>query len=136
MRECGTCSACCRWPEIEEIHKPRGVKCGFLEECGYGCQVYGRRPRQCSSYKCAWLQGAGRDADRPDTSGVLIDGRKTPAGNVLVARDLGGRWGRKRKAIANISKDLNLACLLVADDDPERVLALVKKRPEMEKVVG
>lgn len=77
---------------------------------------------------------------------MLIDGRDTPAGHVLVARDLGGHWGRKRKAIANISKDLNLACLLVADDDPERVLAvrgpkrtvatLLAKRPEMEKVVG
>lgn len=99
----------------------------------------------CRDYRCAWIDGAGRAADRPNECGVLIDTRETSGGPVLVARDLGGSTGRKRKAIDRIAEDLDMPCLLVADDDPERVLfvrgprravaALVARRPEMAGLV-
>ncbi len=145
MRECGTCSACCRWPEIPELNKPKGVACPNLESCGFGCTIYFERPKPCSDYKCSWLEGYGGPNDRPDDCGVVVDRRMTEYGPMLVARDLGGPDQPKKKAIKRIARDLNMACFLVDDSDAERILfirgpkgameELLEKHPELRSLV-
>jgi hypothetical protein len=127
VRDCGTCSACCRWPEIPELRKPRGEPCAKLKECGHGCTAYVVRPRSCSEYQCAWSEGYGNAADQPDKCGVLIERRDSQFGDVLVAKDLMEPAGRKRKlkAMRRISRDAGLPVVAVAHDDPERVMFVV-----------
>lgn len=124
LRDCGTCSACCRWPEISALAKPRGVTCSHLDACGYGCTVYALRPQACRSFRCAWIEGHGEARDIPDTSGVFLFRRDSKFGNnVLIAVDLGhGPMRQKKKAIKRISRDSGLLCLLVDKDNPEKIL--------------
>lgn len=135
MRSCGTCSACCRWPEIPALAKPQGETCPRLDACGYGCTQYFERPDLCRRYECAWVQGHGGIGDQPDKAGVLIDLRDSQFGDVLVARDLGGPANKKRRAIRRISEDAGLPCLLVAADDPERVMFVMGPDDVVRKAV-
>lgn len=76
---------------------------------------------------------------------MLIDVRDSQFGDVLIARDLGGKPRPKRRAIDRISEDAGMPCLLVAADDSERVTFvrgpelivsyLIKKHPELEAFV-
>lgn len=123
-RECGTCSACCRWPSIPELSKPRGIACDRLAACGHGCTRYVERPWSCSEYQCSWIEGYGNAGDRPHESGVLIDRRETQFGVMLVARDyhLTAPPEPKMEAIRRISRDLGMVCLLVEHDNPEKIV--------------
>ncbi len=128
MRQCGSCSACCRWPSIEELDKPAKTACPNLEKCGYGCTIYENRPKHCMDYQCSWLRGVGEDRDRPDVSKILIDRRNTQFGQgMLVAKPLHPNAEQSRKgqdAIINAAKEAG-ACLVVDYDDPDRVIGLV-----------
>lgn len=79
MRKCGSCHVCCVIPHQPEIDKKAGVRCPNLDTCGK-CEIYDERPKLCRQYQCAWLEGAGKKADRPDKSGVLVEIRDTQFG--------------------------------------------------------
>ena len=122
MRDCGTCSACCRLPEVLEINKPANTPCQFLCSKGYGCQIYKNRPKPCADYKCCWLMGHGREKDQPNKSDVLIESRDTQFGNLMVAKSLKPNainTTKGRKAIKSIAK--NSICLVTQDGDMNRV---------------
>ncbi len=127
MRRCGTCSACCRWPSVEEIDKPARVPCRHLERQGFRCTIYDERPEACAAYHCTWIRGRGSaidNRDRPDTCGVLIDRRSTQFGVVLVAKSLtpGAAMSPKgKRAIERTTRDEGLP--LVVIDNDERVVA-------------
>lgn len=127
-RTCGTCSACCRWPEVKEISKPQGVPCKFLTSKGYKCSIYSTRPEMCAAYNCAWIEGHGNKNDQPDTSGVLVDWRNTEYGQTLVAKSCkpGGTSSKiGRRAIRNISRDAKVICLVTADDDIKHIVKAI-----------
>lgn len=61
---------CCSIYEIEKFNKPERVPCSHL--CDKGCSIYETRPEDpCRKFKCAWLEGAWKDEDRPDKVGVV-----------------------------------------------------------------
>lgn len=124
-RDCGTCSACCRWPSIPELKKPPREPCWNL--CGgkYGCKIYEHRPKSCSDYECRWLKGCGSEEDRPNICHVLIDKKLTQFGEALVAKSL--RPGaimtdQGKKAISRIAQDANMLCFIVDDNDSYRII--------------
>jgi len=139
VRKCGTCSACCRWPSIEEIDKPARESCRFLAKQGFHCTIYADRPKTCSSYQCTWLRGMGSELDnrdRPDTCGVLIDRRSTQFGVVLVAKSLtpnAAMSPKGKRAIERTTRDEGLPCLVI--DDDERVIGAAGP-PDFMKGVG
>ena len=106
--------------------------------------MYAFRPRECRTYCCAWIEGHGQTQDQPDHSGVLIERRDSQFGDVLIAKDLGGSPGPKRKAIKRIARDANMICLMVDNVNPEKVLfvagprellaTLCEKHPQLRKV--
>ena len=128
-RSCGTCSACCRWPSIDEgdFHKPARTPCQHLAKQGFRCTIYKDRPNACSAYQCTWLRGMGSavdNRDRPDTCGVLIDRRSTQFGVVLVAKSLtpnAAMSPKGRRAIERTTRDEGL--YLVVIDDDEQIIA-------------
>jgi hypothetical protein len=73
-RDCGACSACCRYLPIKqpELDKPTNQKCPHLTS-SVGCKVYSTRPQVCRDWYCGWrmLPQLG-EAWRPDKSGILI----------------------------------------------------------------
>jgi hypothetical protein len=76
-RSCGSCSCCCTVLRVDPLRKLGGVDCVHqaARGCSTGCTIHGRpeRPALCGAYRCAWLQGAFEDADRPDRLGAVLD---------------------------------------------------------------
>ena len=73
-RECGTCTACCKFMPIadEELTKPTNVLCPHCAE-GAGCKVYDRRPATCAEWTCGWkVMRQIPDDWRPNESGLVF----------------------------------------------------------------
>ncbi len=144
-RNCGTCSACCRWPSVVEIDKPAREPCRFLGKKGYRCSIYDNRPKACSAYHCTWIRGMGSEhenRDRPDSCRVLIDRRSTQFGVVLVAKSLtpnAAMSPKGQRAIERTTRDEGLPCLVINDDEqiiaaagpPDFMQEVVRKGPEL-----
>lgn len=138
-RKCGTCSACCRWPSIEELNKPARVPCPHLHRQGFRCTVYADRPEACSAYRCTWLRGMGAEGDRPNRCDVMIDRRSTQFGVVLVAKSLkpgAAMSARGRRAIEGATRDEGLPCLVVDYEDSERVIGVAGPEDFRREVEG
>jgi hypothetical protein len=71
-RGCGACSLCCTVLRVDELRKLGGIACVHQREAG-GCGIYQTRPGICRAYRCLWLSGGLRDADRPDALGAVLD---------------------------------------------------------------
>ena len=82
-RRCGPCSLCCTVLRVDELGKLAGTPCSQLRSEG-GCGIHASRPGICRAYRCAWLEGRFRDADRPDRLGALVDFAPRGAGLELV----------------------------------------------------
>jgi hypothetical protein len=72
-RPCGECSACCTALAVVEIEKEAGTACCHIGQEGKGCSIYPDRPRSCRDFQCLWRIGAGRDDERPDRVGIVLD---------------------------------------------------------------
>jgi hypothetical protein len=74
-RHCGGCTVCCTSLAIPagivaEDAKPAGKPCPKLQ--GGGCGIYGRRPKTCVRFACAWLRDKSWPlAWRPDQCGLM-----------------------------------------------------------------
>lgn len=82
-RACDGCTLCCKVLSIEELRKPKGIWC---EHCSVGveCRIYDRRPRECSSFYCGFLQlGFLSEEWRPSKSKIVLvaelDGKRIAA---------------------------------------------------------
>jgi hypothetical protein len=53
-RTCGTCTLCCRLPEIDELSKPANAWCVNCT-AGQGCSIYDSRPQLCRDFLCSWM---------------------------------------------------------------------------------
>lgn len=75
MRECGSCSMCCRVlpiPSPEEIKKPGNVWCKHWSK-KTKCSIYDSRPEVCKKFFCDWISNdALPDEVRPDKSKVIL----------------------------------------------------------------
>jgi Fe-S-cluster containining protein len=69
-RSCGTCSACCTRPSVEEIGKPENTDCQFHD--GRRCTRYETRPSACREFGCLWLSGSLPKEHRPDRLGIVF----------------------------------------------------------------
>lgn len=71
MSDCGECTECCTVFRIDEIKKPKHVKC---EHCSdKGCGIHLSKPKTCSEYECAYTRSNWNLKLRPDKCGVIID---------------------------------------------------------------
>ena len=54
MRQCGTCTLCCKLMGIGALDKPQGAWCVHCQP-GQGCGIYPDRPQECRNFHCLWL---------------------------------------------------------------------------------
>ena len=89
-RRCSECTVCCTVKGIGELQKPAGQHCPHMAPEGTSCLIYGRHPRSCRGYYCAWRKGFLGADERPDLIGVLFEHGRTvlvPGVRVIVARE-------------------------------------------------
>lgn len=72
MKECGSCTMCCKLTEVPELQKPVNEWCPACE-IGTGCNHYETRPQSCTSFSCDWLLSEMKDDLRPDRCGVVFE---------------------------------------------------------------
>lgn len=53
-RSCGTCTLCCRLPDIDALDKPANDWCTHCT-AARGCAIYDRRPQVCRDFLCLWM---------------------------------------------------------------------------------
>lgn len=93
-RACGTCTLCCRLPEIEEFDKPANAWC---ENCieGRGCAIYADRPQLCRDFLCQWMTDETLGPEwEPSISNMMVY-RQGPQITVLVDPDHAATWTSK-----------------------------------------
>ena len=100
-RRCGGCIECCIALGVAAMDAPEGTKCREAKS-GVGCKIYHspERPKDpCDVYRCGWLIGFGKNADRPDKSGVIFNQHSHPRHgfNILTAHETRrGAAGKRR----------------------------------------
>jgi hypothetical protein len=84
MRECGSCSECCRLLAIDASHapeigpKPAGQWCKHCTQPG--CSVYSSRPQLCADFKCQWLVDERLGEEwKPSRCGMILVWQEQPA---------------------------------------------------------
>ncbi|MGV1769484.1 YkgJ family cysteine cluster protein [Agrobacterium vitis] len=55
VRTCGTCTLCCRLPDIDALAKPANTWCIHCT-AGKGCTIYSERPQLCRDFLCLWMK--------------------------------------------------------------------------------
>jgi hypothetical protein len=66
-RICGSCTLCCKTLGVHALAKPAGSWCRHCDRKGGGCTIHDRRPDECRTFSCAWLEGLlPEESDRPD----------------------------------------------------------------------
>ena len=90
-RSCGSCTLCCRLPDIDLFDKPANEWCRHCI-AGKGCSIYADRPSVCRDFLCLWMLDEGLDAAwEPSRSHMMIY-RQGPQVTVLVDPDHPGIW--------------------------------------------
>lgn len=90
-RSCGTCTLCCRLPDIDLFEKPANVWCRHCVE-DKGCSIYADRPSVCRDFLCLWMTDEALDeAWAPSRSHMMIY-RQGPQITVLVDPDHPDIW--------------------------------------------
>lgn len=93
-RSCGTCTLCCRLPDIDLFDKPANAWCRHCIE-GKGCSIYADRPSVCRDFLCLWMTDeALGEAWEPARSHMMIY-RQGPQITVLVDPDHPDIWRRE-----------------------------------------
>lgn len=90
-RSCGTCTLCCRLPEIEEFSKPANDWCRHCV-AEKGCRIYDDRPQLCRDFLCRYMTDATMpEAWAPEQSHMMVYGQG-PQLTVLVDPDHADIW--------------------------------------------
>jgi uncharacterized protein len=90
-RSCGTCTLCCRLPDIEALDKPANDWCRHCI-AHEGCRIYAERPQLCRDFLCLWMTDPQlAEHWEPASSGVMVyrQGRQV---TVLVDPDRPDAW--------------------------------------------
>ncbi len=82
-RVCGACSMCCTALGITELGKPTWTRCRHQNHHRPGCRRYDRRPTECRTWRCGWLDGFLGEEARPDKLGVLVSVMTTDKHGIL-----------------------------------------------------
>jgi hypothetical protein len=74
VRQCGSCTLCCKLLPVRELEKPGNTRC--IHQSRKGCGIYRKPgfPPSCHLWSCRWLVADDTtDMIRPDRAGYVID---------------------------------------------------------------
>jgi len=139
MRSCGTCNACCTVMGIPEIDKEPHSRCPSLTNrprSTKGCTIYDDRPKSCSVFRCAWLEGLGSKTERPDLIGAVFI-RAADRALIHVHQVTPGKWTDRADSLVNeLTKSVAVVLmegesrrLIGPPDEVNRILASVSAGP-------
>ena len=93
-RSCGTCTLCCRLPEINLFDKPANARCTHCID-GKGCSIYAERPSVCRDFLCLWMTGEELGEEWDPARSHLMIYSQGPQMTVLADPDQPDLWRRE-----------------------------------------
>lgn len=90
-RSCGTCTLCCRLPDIEAFSKPANEWCSNCSKDG-GCSIYEVRPQLCRDFFCLWMTTEALGEEWEPTRSKMMVYRQGPQLTVLVDPEFPNMW--------------------------------------------
>jgi hypothetical protein len=91
LRACGSCTLCCRLPEIDHFAKPANTWCPNCT-AGRGCSIYADRPQLCRDFLCAWMINESLGPEwEPSVANMMVYGQGQQI-TVLVDPDYPTAW--------------------------------------------
>ncbi len=93
-RACGTCTLCCRLPEIDHLSKPANILCVNCVT-GQGCLIYEHRPDLCRNFLCAWMTDPKLGPEWQPSLAKMMVYRQGDQLTVLVDPDEPQSWHRE-----------------------------------------
>jgi hypothetical protein len=90
-RACGSCTLCCRLPDIDALEKPANDWCRHCID-GEGCRIYEQRPQLCRDFLCLWRTDEGLDDSWDPARSRMMIYRQGPQVTVLVDPDYPEIW--------------------------------------------
>lgn len=90
-RSCGTCTLCCRLPDIEALAKPANAWC---DHClpDKGCTIYQHRPALCRDFLCLWMTSPALGPEWEPARSRMMIYAQGPQTTVLVDPAHPGIW--------------------------------------------
>jgi hypothetical protein len=120
-RSCGTCTLCCRLPEIDELSKPANAWC-LNCTAGQGCAIYDDRPQLCRDFLCSWMINEQLGPEwEPATAKMMVYGQGKQI-TVLVDPDYPSAWKEEpyatqlRQWAADADRHGNYIIVFVGDE--------------------
>ncbi len=114
---------------VDELAKLGGRPCLHQVAEG-GCAVHALRPEVCRGYRCAWLQGAFGEPDRPDRLAAVLDFQNRGDSVRLVVRQMDAgaldRSSRLQEIVSEVGRSMPVEIRdvedVLASDHAYRVL--------------
>lgn len=130
-RSCGSCTACCTLPQINEFSKPMFTPCSLLKQPDEGgsCSIWDDRPIFCREYNCLWRRGLGKEEHRPDRLGAML---VASTGYIPGTRFLGVAAHEVHHGALERE---GMKALLAEICEGRTVYAVRRRRPELEPVM-
>ncbi len=90
-RSCGTCTLCCRLPDIDALSKPANAWCSHCLPAK-GCAIYKSRPTLCRDFLCLWMTSAALGPQWEPARSKMMIYTQGPQTTVLVDPDHPEIW--------------------------------------------
>lgn len=90
-RTCGTCTLCCRLPDIDELSKLANAWCIHCVD-GMGCKIYQNRPQTCRDFLCLWMTDNRLGPEWEPAKSHMMIYTQGPQITVLVDPDYPDSW--------------------------------------------
>jgi hypothetical protein len=125
---------------VDELAKLGGRPCLHQRPEG-GCAVHARRPGICRAYRCAWLEGAFEEADRPDRIGAVLNFQSRGDQVRLVVRQSKGGALARSSRLQQIVSELRCSMPVEIRDvddvlDPDRSYRVLQPDGEELEIEG
>lgn len=90
-RSCGSCTFCCRLPDIDFFDKPANEWCVHCVE-GKGCSIYADRPSVCRDFLCLWMTSEALGEEWEPARSRMMIYTQGPQTTVLIDPDFPDAW--------------------------------------------
>ncbi|WP_245277120.1 hypothetical protein [Rhizobium sp. CF080] len=125
VRSCGTCTLCCRLPEIATLDKPADEWCRHCSE-GRGCAIYADRPQLCRDFLCRWMTDTTVSEDWQPLLSKMLVYEQGPQLTILVDPDHPDMWQKEPyfsdlQAWANVGDRIGKYVILFCGDEVRKI---------------
>lgn len=107
-RTCGSCTLCCRLPDIDELLKPANEWCIHCVD-GMGCKIYQSRPQTCRDFLCLWMTDPNLGPEWEPTKAHMMVYTQGPQMTMLVDPAYPDVWKEEPYSAQLRSRALDMA---------------------------